>query len=131
MKRKTIAPPSIFKADRYGFSQGLHVKGAKNILFISGQLAAVKDGRFTGGSFRKQCKGALEGISAVLKEAGATKRSVVKITACLTDMDTNTEEFTRQTKSYFRGGYPANTLVEVGRLAFPGQLVEIEAIAVW
>ena len=131
MKQKTIAPPSLFRADEWGFSHGLHVEGGKNILFISGQLAAVKNGKFTGGTFKVQCKGALNGVSAVLKEAGATKKDVVKITGYVTDMDGSINEFVRQTKAYFAGRYPASTLVEVTRLAFPGQLVEIEAIAIW
>jgi len=131
MKRRVIAPRSIFKAEEWGFSQGIRIEGGKDILFISGQLAAVKKGKFTGGSFREQCKGALDGIGAVLKDAGATKKNVVKITGYVTDMDGSIEEFVRQTKEYFSGGYPASTLVQVSRLAFPGQLVEIEAIAVW
>jgi enamine deaminase RidA (YjgF/YER057c/UK114 family) len=56
---------------------------------------------------------------------------VVKINSYVTDMDGGIDEFVRQTKSLFSGGYPASTLVEVTRLAFPGQLVEMEAIAMW
>jgi len=130
-KRRIIAPASLFKADEWAFSQGLHIEGGKNILFISGQLAAVKNGKFTGGSFGELCKGAFDGISAVLKEAGATKKDVAKITAYVLDMDASIDEFVKVTKSYFAGAYPASTLVQVGRLAFQGQLVEIEAIAVW
>jgi len=100
------------------------------MLFISGQLAANKDGKFVGGSFEEQCKMALDGLGAVLAEAGATKKNVVKVTGYVTDMKGNIEEFIAQTKKYFKGGYPASTLVEVKALAFPGQVVEIEAIAV-
>ena len=33
-------------------------------------------------------------------------------------------------QEYFKGNYPANTLVEIGALAEPGLDVEIEAIVV-
>jgi enamine deaminase RidA (YjgF/YER057c/UK114 family) len=130
MKRKAVAPPSIFDSKPYGFSQGVVVEGGKKMLFISGQLAANKDGKFVGGSFEQQCRMALAGLGAVLAEARTTKKNVVKITAYVTDMKGSLEEFVVQTKKYFKGGYPASTLVEVKALAFPGQVVEIEAIAV-
>ena len=131
MKRRVIAPKSIFKAEDWGFSQGIHIAGGKEILFISGQLAPVKKGKFSGGSFKEQCKGALDGIDAVLRDAGASRKNVAKITGYVTDMDGSVEEFVKQTKEFFSGRYPASTLVQVGRLAFQEQLVEIEAIAVW
>jgi len=130
LKRKVVAPPSIFKSEAFGFSQGVLVKGGKKTLFISGQLAANKKGEFVGGTFSKQCKMALDGIGAVLKGAGATKGDVVKITAYVTDMRGSIDEFTKLTKGWFSGGYPASTLVEVKGLAFPGQLIEIEAVAI-
>lgn len=131
MKHKVISPPSIFKSDVYGFSQGVLAKRGKKVLFISGQLAADKNGNFVGGSFKEQCLMALGGLSAVLKSAGASKKDITKITAYVTDMKSNIEDFTVLTKKHFAGTYPASTLVEVKGLAFPGQLVEIEAIAVF
>ena len=130
MKRKTISPPSLFNSRIYGFSQGVLVENARKILFISGQLSADKKGNFLPGNFREQCQMALHGIEAVLKDAGATRQNVMKITAYVTDMQNNIEEFTKLTKRYFTKKHPASTLVEVRSLAFPGQLVEVEAIAV-
>jgi enamine deaminase RidA (YjgF/YER057c/UK114 family) len=130
MKRKVVAPPSIFNSDVYGFSQGILVEEGRKTLFVSGQLAANRSGEFVGGSFKEQCKMTLNGIEAVLKEAVATRRNVTKITGYVTDMKGSIEEFVDQTKKFFPDGYPASTLVEVKGLAFPGQVVEIEAIAV-
>ncbi len=130
MDRRKIAPPSIFKSDVYGFSQGVLVEEGKKTLFISGQLAADKDGKLVKAGFREQCKMALDGIDAVLKEAGAARGNIVKITGYVTDMSSNIGAFGELTKDYFRGDYPASTLVEVKGLAFPGQLVEIEAVAI-
>ena len=126
-----MAPNSIFRSDAYGFSQGVLVEEGKKTLFISGQLAADREGKFAGGTFREQCKMALDSLAKVLKEAGASKHHVVKITAYVTDMQASLEEFSAQIKTFFsEKDYPASTLVEVKGLAFPGQVVEIEAIAV-
>jgi|SRR5271165_461881 len=131
MNRKNLAPSSIFKSDVFGFSQGVLVEEGKKQLFISGQLAADKDGNFLAeANFREQCKKALEGIDAVLKEAGASRHNIVKITGFVTVMQSNIETFAELTKEYFNGDFAASTLIEVKGLAFPGQLVEIEAFAI-
>lgn len=69
MRRRSISPPSVFKSEVYGFSQGVLVEQGKKTLFISGQLAANAKGSFVGGSFGAQCNIALRGLSAVPKEA--------------------------------------------------------------
>jgi len=131
MNRKNLAPSSIFKSDVFGFSQGVLIEEGKKQLFISGQLAADKDGNFLSkAGFREQCKRALDGIDAVLREAGATRHNIVKITGFVTDMQSNIQAFTELTKAYFDGDFSASTLIEVKGLAFPGQLVEIEAFAI-
>ena len=130
MERKVISPPTISRSEVHGYSQGVVVEGGKKILFIAGQLAVNRDGEFVGGSFREQCKMTYDGIEAVLKEAGATRRDVTRITAYLTDMKGDLEEFDRQNREFFSEGYPASTVVEVRALAFPGQVVEIDAVAV-
>ncbi len=73
---------------------------------------------------------ALDNIGAVLKEAGAKWRNVTKMNAYVTDMPDSIKEFVEITKRYFKDGYPAGTLVQVKGLGFPGQLIEIDAIAV-
>ncbi len=101
-------------------------------MFISGQLALDKKGNFVGGSLIEQYRMALDNIGAVLKEAGAKWKNVMKATAYVSDMpdDIEFKEFVKVTKRYFTDGYPAGTLVEVKGLGFPGQLIEIDAIAV-
>jgi 2-iminobutanoate/2-iminopropanoate deaminase len=130
MKRKVVAPASVFKSKPFAFSQGVLVKEGKKTLFVSGQLAADRKGRLIKGNFSEQCRLSYQSIDEVLKEAGATKEDVVKITAYVTNMREFFDDFLKETKRYFTGEYPASTLVEVGALAFEGQLVEIEAIAI-
>lgn len=130
MERKVIAPESISRSEIHGYSQGVLVKGGKKLLFTAGQLAVNRNGEFVRGTFSKQYRMALDGIDAVLKEAGATRKDVTKITTYLTDMKGNLEEFDKMTREFFSEGYPASTVVEVKGLAFPDQVVEIEAFAV-
>ena len=131
MHRKNLAPSSIFKSDPFGFSQGVLVEDGKKQLFISGQLAADKEGKFLAGmNFREQCKKALAGIDAVLQEAGVTRQNIVKITGFVTEMQSNLQAFVELTREYFDGDFAASTFIEVKGLAFPGQLVEIEAFAI-
>jgi enamine deaminase RidA (YjgF/YER057c/UK114 family) len=129
MERKVIAPPSISRSEVHGYSQGILV-GGKRVLFTAGQLAKDRNGKFVGGTFREQYRMALDGIDAILKEAGATRKNVTKITAYLTDMTGDLTEFDEMNKEFFSEGYPASTVVEVNGLAFPDQVVEIEAVAV-
>ena len=132
LNRKNLAPKSLFKSDVFGFSQGVLVEEGKRMLFISGQLAADQDGNFLeNANFSEQCKKALDGIDAVLREAGATRHNIVKITGFVTDMKSSIEEFSKLTKEFFNGDYSASTLIEVKGLAFPKQVVEIEAIAIF
>ncbi|MDA4112185.1 MAG: RidA family protein [Thaumarchaeota archaeon] len=131
MNRKNLAPRSLFKAESFGFSQGVLVEEGKKQLFISGQLAADMDGNFLSkADFKEQCRKAFEGIDAVLKEAGATRHNIVKITAFVTELQRNLETFVELSKEFFQGDFSASTLIEVKGLAFLDQLVEIEAIAI-
>ncbi len=130
VKRKAIQPTSLFDSSVQGFSHGVLVEGGKKILFIAGQLALDKKGNFVGGNLGEQYQMALENLGAVLKEAGAKWKNVVKATAYVTDMPDSIKELVEVTKRYFTDGYPAGTLVEVKGLGFPGQLIEIDAIAV-
>ena len=106
MNRKNLSPPSIFKSDPFGFSQGVLVEEGKKQLFISGQLAAGEDGKLLVElNFSEQCKKALEGIDAVLHEAGATRHNIMKITGFVTDMQKNLQTFVELAKEYFAADF--------------------------
>jgi 2-iminobutanoate/2-iminopropanoate deaminase len=70
----------------------------------------------------------LENIKAILEEAGASMRDVVKVTVFVTDMR-QIEEIGEVRMRYFPDDGPASTLVEVSKLARPEWLVEIDAVA--
>jgi 2-iminobutanoate/2-iminopropanoate deaminase len=107
------------------FSQGIR---AGDIIFTAGQAGRNRD---TGqmGDIQEQTKWALGNIEAILKEAGASLKDVVKTTVYLkegADSAAMSEEYAR----HFSEPLPARSSVVVTRLKNADMLVEIEAIAV-
>jgi enamine deaminase RidA (YjgF/YER057c/UK114 family) len=123
MERKTIASPACAPTPPF-FSQAVKVGP---MIFVSGQLARDRDGQVVGrGDMAAQTR---QVIAAILAEAGAELRHVVKLTAFMTDMSRAPEAWAVRGEA-FSGRPPASTGVEVSRLTHPDFLIEIEAIAV-
>ena len=113
--------------DNFNMSQGIQIGDA---IYVSGQVAMDSDGNVVGeGDMKAQTRQALENVRSVLEMAGASMGDVVKITVYLTDISRlrDTHEVRAQ---FFPDPPPASTGIEVSALAFPGLMVEIEAIAV-
>lgn len=99
-------------------------------IFVSGQAAMDDNGAIIGGSnFAAQAHAAFGNLRAVLEAAQSSLDDVVKVTIFLTDMS-NFAEVVALRRTYFKSPYPADSIVEVGALALPELLFEIEAIAV-
>jgi 2-iminobutanoate/2-iminopropanoate deaminase len=116
--------------DQFGYSQAWRVDNAQSVVFLAGQVALSADGKLVGeGDFAAQCRQVFENLQAVLDQAGATFDNVVKVTVYLPDI-TNLPEYRRVKGEFVTGQQPASTAIEVKGLAFPGLMVEVEAIAV-
>ena len=116
--------------DQYGYSQGWRVDHAESVVFIAGQIALSPDGQLVGeGDFEAQCRQVFENIATVLERAGATFDAIVKVTVYMPDI-TNLPTYRRVKAEFVTGAQPASTAIEVKGLAFPGLLVEVEAVAV-
>jgi reactive intermediate/imine deaminase len=116
--------------DEFGYSQGWRVDHAQSVVFIAGQIALSADGQLVGeGDFEAQCRQVFENIRTVLDEAGATFDAIVKVTVYLPDI-TNLPIYRTVKAEFVTGRQPASTAIEVKGLAFPGLMVEVEAIAV-
>ena len=99
------------------------------VLYISGQIALDPAGTLVGaGDMKAQSQRVFENIEAILRMAGGTLENVVKITAYLTDMS-RYGEYNEVRGRFLKDHRPASTTVQVVALAFPGLLVEVEAIA--
>jgi len=98
-----------------------------NMIFTSGQIALTPDGKFLDEDVKTQTKQVCENLKAVLKEAGADIKDVVKTTIFLADIN----DFSEVNEVY--GEYfshkPARSTVAVKDLP-KGAKVEIECIAV-
>ena len=120
--------PGVFDPPTY--SQGVKVTAGQTILFLSGQVAYEKDGRPAfRGDFTAQARGAFDAIKRLVEAQGGTMANVVKITTYVTDMRYRAD-LAPLREEFLGKKVCASTLVEIGRLAHPDWMIEIEAIAV-
>jgi enamine deaminase RidA (YjgF/YER057c/UK114 family) len=120
--------PGVF--DPATYSQGVKVRQADTILFLSGQVAYTPDGGVAcRGDFKGQARGAYEAIKALVESQGGAMANIVKITTYVTDMAYRVDLGPIREAFHGKKG-PASTLVEVSSLAHPDWMIEIEAIAV-
>jgi enamine deaminase RidA (YjgF/YER057c/UK114 family) len=113
-----------------GFANGILARG--EMVFVGGMIGQASDGRFAEG-FVAQMKLALENIVAVLKEAGATPRHIVRLTWYVRDMEEYLGDLNALGAAYrevMGRHFPAMAVVEVTRLVEPLARLEIEATAV-
>lgn len=111
------------------FPHAVSVEGGR-VLYLSGQLAVNVDGKLVGeGDMRAQYIQVAENLKAVLEDAGASLKDIVKMNTFITDMAAHMECIDLRQK-YFGEAWPTSTTVEVSKLAVPGSMIEIEVIAI-
>ena len=101
-----------------------------NWLFISGCTARGTPSQ--GKSLMEQLCVTLDRIMRIVAAEGGKPGDIVKITTYVTsiaDWRAHGDEQQSLFTEYFKGEFPANTLVEIRALAEPGLDVEIEATA--
>jgi 2-iminobutanoate/2-iminopropanoate deaminase len=102
---------------------------AGDTLYVSGIVPVDAAGHVVGGDdVVAQARQVFANMERVLAAAGATAADVVKVTVYLLDVD-DRPKINPVRQEFFGAARPASTLVEVSRLAVPGALVEIEAVA--
>jgi enamine deaminase RidA (YjgF/YER057c/UK114 family) len=118
--------------DALGFVQANDIGDARRVIVCAGQFSGDAQGRpLYPGDMRAQVTQALDKLETVLREAGLTLASVVRLNYYTTDVDRflAAHEVIVQRLADARCR-PASTLLGVARLAFPELLIEIEATAV-
>jgi 2-iminobutanoate/2-iminopropanoate deaminase len=124
--RKNIDPGWTWD-DRLPLSQG---KQIGNLIYVSGQVAYDSNGQLVGeGDMKEQTHQAFRNIRTVLEKAGSGIKDIVKINTYITDGSRFMDMIAARTE-IFGDNPPASTAVVVAALAFPGLLVEVEAIAI-
>ena len=101
---------------------------AGDLLFVSGCVPVDGDGKLVAGDVVAQTRQVFANIGAVLEAAGGRFEDVVKVTVFLVDVD-DRQAVNTVRREVFGSARPASTLVEVRRLAIPGALIEVEAVA--
>ena len=112
-----------------GFDQGTVVSGPTRTLYCSGQTAMDAHGKPRhDGDVAAQLALSLDNLEAVLAEAGMTPANLVRLNVYTTDVDLLLPHYGVLVARL--GTAPATTMLEVTRLAIPGQVVELEGTAV-
>jgi 2-iminobutanoate/2-iminopropanoate deaminase len=122
-----INPPQLARSTQY--THVVETAGDRTV-YIAGQAALDAKGELVGeDDFRAQAQQVFENLRTALDAVGADFRHVVKMTTYVTDMSELAA--LREVRGRFMPAPPpANTLVQVVRLAREDFMVEIEAIAV-
>lgn len=114
-----------------GFANGVAAEG--RLVFVAGQVGWNADQRFESDDFVAQVEQALANIVAVLAEAGAEPKHLVRLTWYVTDKREYLSCLAEVGQAYRRvigRHFPAMTLVQVAALLEDRAKVEIEATAV-
>ena len=127
-KIEPYCPQTVFNPA--GYSQGIKVTNAQTILFLAGQVSYDKDGTPKHkGDFKAQARECFECVKRLVEAGGGTVKNIVKINTYVTDI-ANRPASREARKEVFGDHEPASTMVQIGALADPAYLIEIEAIAV-
>jgi enamine deaminase RidA (YjgF/YER057c/UK114 family) len=124
-----ILQPASWPRPR-GYANGIAAKG--EMIFLAGQVGWDTQGRFAEG-LAGQVGQALANIVALLAEAGAEPRHLVRLTWFVTDLRAYQENQSAIGAAYRRAigkHFPAMSVIGVSQLVEPEALVEIEATAV-
>jgi enamine deaminase RidA (YjgF/YER057c/UK114 family) len=113
--------------DIVGYSRAVKIG---NVIEVTGTVAVDEDNNLIGeGSAYLQTKFIIQKIEAVLKQAGAELRHVVRTRMFVTDIS-QWEEYGKAHGECFRDIRPCTSMIEVKGLIGPEYLIEIEATAV-
>lgn len=127
--RRRINPADTSAMGAY--SQGLSIQIGDSVLVLtSGQIAADEAGNpLAPGDIAAQTRIVFDRLAAVLDDAGASLRDVVKVQIFLTDMSRR-QVVSAVRDEYLDGIDPVSTLVEISKTVIDGCDIEIEAMAV-
>jgi enamine deaminase RidA (YjgF/YER057c/UK114 family) len=129
MSARILQPPGWAKPR--GYSNGISTRG--RLIFISGQIGWNAECEFTSDTLVGQVRQALHNIVAVLSEADATPRDLVRLTWYITARDEYLASLVQVGEVYrevIGWHFPTMSVVEVAALVESRAKVEIEATAV-
>lgn len=130
IERTAVNP--VTWSQELGFHQGEVVSGETRTLYVSGQTAMSAEGRTEhDGDIAAQLALSADNLEAVLAAAGMSLADLVRLNVYTTDVDALLPHYGVLAGRLGAAGVaPTTTMLQVTRLAIPGQLVELEATAV-
>jgi enamine deaminase RidA (YjgF/YER057c/UK114 family) len=128
MDRKTALMPAALAPPFGAYSHGIAAPAGR-LIVTSGQLALAADGTVPAGA-GAQAELCLAAIGAILAEAGAGPRDVLRLSGYVTDR-AHFPAYMAARDAWLAGVgvRPASTLIVVGGFTRPEFVVEIEALA--
>lgn len=125
--QRFINPPAVHAPA--GYTHVVETAGPQRTIYVSGQIGLTADGKVAG-DFRAQVVQSFENLKTALAAAGAGFEHVVKITSYFVDISQLPVFRDVRDRYVNTKAPPASTAVQIGKLARPDLLFEIEAIAV-
>lgn len=129
MAVQLVRSTRLFSGAPYAYAARAH---RPDLIFTAGACPLDEDGQVVApGDVRAQMRQALQNLRIALEESGATVPDVVKTTVYVASSIREELVAAWDEVAGFFGDHDApSTLLGVAVLGYPGQLVEIEAVAV-
>lgn len=125
---RTLQPPG-WPAPR-GYANGMAAEGR---IVVTGGVVGWDEHQVFAADFVAQARQVFANIRAILAEAGAEPRHLVRLTWYVVDLDeyrASPKELGRAYREVFGAAYPAMAVIGVSGLVEPAARLEIEATAV-
>jgi 2-iminobutanoate/2-iminopropanoate deaminase len=112
------------------YSQAVSLKGAKEIVFVSGQIPLdPTTGKLVEGDIRTKTRRVIDNIEGILKEAGSSLQQVLRVDIFLKNLKEDFQAVNEEYARKFTGSpSPARQTVQVSELPM-GVPIEISCIA--
>ena len=116
------------------FSEAVTVTHPGKMIFLAG-VGAEDESAARGtirhlGDFAGQCRYAYDKIKRLLAAHGATMNDLVKVVTYVTDVRNLAEAGKCRAEALSGAPQPVHTFLNINQLAWPGMLVEVDAIAI-
>ena len=128
-----LHPAGLYDSTSNGYTHVVTAEEPLRWLFVSGQGGEDADANLPD-SFAQQADQALRNVKTALAAGGASMADVTKLTVLIVDHDLQRfEQWQNSIRQHWGGSgqppFPACTLIPVPKLALPGMLIEVDAIA--
>ena len=128
-----LHPAGLYNSTSNGYTHVVTAQEPLRWLFVSGQGGEVAEANLPD-NFARQAEQALRNVEIALAAGGACMADVTKLTVLIVDHGLQRfEQWQNSIRQHWGGSdlppFPACTLIPVPKLALPGMLIEVDAIA--